>query len=106
MPRDSANAGFSWQLARATRLTGVARYVGRQFYDNDQTNTFPSQMPAYATADLKVIHVSGKLALGVTINNLFNKPYYSYAIRNSAGTSFNAYPQAGRTFLLSAEYRL
>ena len=106
VPRDSANAGFSWQLARATRLTGVARYVGRQFYDNDQTNTFPSQMPAYATADLKVIHVSGKLALGVTINNLFNKPYYSYAIRNSAGTSFNAYPQAGRTFLLSAEYRL
>jgi iron complex outermembrane receptor protein len=105
VPRDAANAGFSWQ-AGMTRLTGVARYVGRQYYDNDQTNTFPSQMPAYATADLKLARVSGKLTLGATVNNLFNKHYYSYAIRNGAGTSFNAYPQAGRTFLLSAEYRL
>ncbi|HEY7674868.1 MAG TPA: TonB-dependent receptor [Burkholderiales bacterium] len=106
VPRDCVSAGISWQAARTVRITSVARYVGRQFYDNDQTNTFPSRMPGYATADLKLTHVSGKLTLSAAANNIFDKHYYSYAIRNGAGTSFNAYPQAGRTFLLSAEYRL
>jgi iron complex outermembrane receptor protein len=81
------------------------RYVGRQYYDNDQTNSFPDRMPAYATADLKLTHSVRNLSLSAAVNNLLNKHYYSYAIRNSAGTSFNAYPQPGRTLLASAEYR-
>lgn len=105
VPRDAVNAGFSWQPGGSTRLSGVARYIGRQFYDNDQTNTFPERMPAYVTADLKLTHVAGKFSFGASLNNLLDKRYYSYAIRNGAGTSFNAYPQPGRTFLLSAEYR-
>jgi len=105
VPRNAANAGFSWQLFEGTRLNGVARYVGRQYYDNDQTNTFPERMPAYTTADLKVTHVLRSWSLSLAVNNLLNKHYYSYAIRNGAGTSFNAYPQPGRTLLASAEYR-
>ena len=105
VPRNAANAGFSWQLFEGTRLNGVARYVGRQYYDNDQTNSFPDRMPAYATADLKLTHVLRGLGLSLAVNNLLDKHYYSYAIRNGAGTSFNAYPQAGRTLLASAEYR-
>ncbi len=62
-------------------------------------------MPAYAIADLKVTHVLRSLSLSLAVNNLLNKQYYSYAIRNGAGTSFNAYPQPGRTLLASAEYR-
>jgi len=62
-------------------------------------------MPAYATADLKLTHVLRSLGLSVAVSNLLDKHHYSYAIRNGAGTSFNAYPQAGRTFLASAEYR-
>jgi iron complex outermembrane receptor protein len=48
----------------------------------------------------------GKLTLGAAVNNLLNERYYSYAIRNGAGTSFNAYPQRERNFLLTAVYRL
>ena len=105
VPRSAANAGFSWLLFEGTRLNGVARYVGRQYYDNDQTNSFPDRMPAYATADLKLTHVFRGLGLSLAVNNLLDKHYYSYAIRNGAGTSFNAYPQPGRTFLAGAEYR-
>jgi len=105
VPRNAANAGFSLQLLEGTRLNGVARYVGRQYYDNDQTNSFPDRMPAYATTDLKLTHIVRNLSLSAAVNNLLNKHYYSYAIRNSAGTSFNAYPQPGRTLLASAEYR-
>jgi len=105
VPRNAANAGSSWQLHPNTRLSGVIRFVGRQYYDNDQANTFPGRMPSYATADVKLAHVVDKLSLSASINNILNKSYYSYAIRNGAGTSFNAYPQPGRSFLLSADYR-
>ena len=55
---------------------------------------------------MKFTHTTSKLTLGLALNNLSNKAYYSYAIRNGAGTSFNAYPQADQTVLLTAEYRL
>jgi iron complex outermembrane receptor protein len=106
VPRVKANAGITWQLVPNTRFSGIARYVGTQYYDNDQTNSFPSLMPAYAVVDVKFTTAVDKLTMGIAVNNLFNKLYYSYAIRNGAGTSFNAYPQADQTFLLTAEYRL
>ena len=106
VPRDAANAGFNWKFAGRTRLNLVTRYVGRQFYDNDQTNSFPTKMPAYATTDLKLTHSVGGANIGFSVNNLFDKDYYSYAIRNGAGTSFNAYPQWRRSVLLNLEYRI
>ena len=106
VPRVKINAGIALQLAPNIRFSGVARYVGTQYYDNDQTNTFPSRMPAYTVVDVRFMQTIGKLTVGIAINNLFNKLYYSYAIRNGAGTSFNAYPQADQTFLLTVEYRL
>jgi iron complex outermembrane receptor protein len=106
VPRVKANAGVAWQLAPKTRFSGVVRYVGTQYYDNDQTNSFPSLMPAYTVLDVKFTQTVDRLTLGFAVNNLFNKLYYSYAIRNGAGTSFNAYPQPDQTFLLTAEYRL
>ena len=105
VPRVKANAGVAWQLAPKTRFSGVARYVGTQYYDNDQTNSFPSLMPAYTVVDVKFKQTADRLTVGISVNNLFNKPYYSYAIRDGAGTSFNAYPQPDQTFLLTAEYR-
>ncbi|MBK5104539.1 MAG: TonB-dependent receptor [Burkholderiales bacterium] len=105
VPRNKADLGLSWQLAERTRLSGALAYVGEQYYDNDQTNTFPGQMPAYLTADAKLSHLAGPWTLSLSANNLTDKKYYSYAIRNGAGTSFNAYPMAGRNFLLSAAYR-
>jgi iron complex outermembrane receptor protein len=104
--REKVNAGASWRIAQNSRLNGVARYVGKQYYDNDQTNTFPSRMPAYTVVDLKFSQTLGRLTLGASVNNLLNEHYYTYAIRNGAGTSFNAYPQRERNFLLTAEYRL
>ena len=106
VPREAANAGFAWSVAERTRLNGVLRYVGKQFYDNDQTNTFPTQMPAYVTADLKLTLAAGGTNIGFSVNNLFDKDYYTYAIRNGAGTSFNAYPQWRRSVLLTLEYRI
>jgi len=105
VPRNSAKLGLSWQLADRTRLSGALAYVGRQYFDNDQSNTFPGQMASFVTADAKLSRVAGSWTFTLTGNNLTDKKYYTYAIRNGAGTSFNAYPMAGRNFLLTAAYR-
>jgi iron complex outermembrane receptor protein len=104
VPRVLANLRTAWLFAPKTQLIAAVSYVGHQRYDNDQDNTFPHLMPAYALADLKISHSTGGWNLSASINNLSDKKYYSYAIRNTAGTTFNAYPQAGRTFFAGAEY--
>ena len=105
VPRDSAKLGLTWQLAGNTRLAAALGYVGKQYFDNDQSNTFPGQMASYATADAKLSHAAGPWTFTLAGNNLTDKKYYTYAIRNAAGNSFNAYPMAGRNFLLTAAYR-
>jgi iron complex outermembrane receptor protein len=105
VPRNSAKLGLTWRLADKTRLSGALAYVGRQYFDNDQSNTFPGQMASFVTADAKLSRVAGPWTFTLAGNNLTDKKYYTYAIRNGAGTSFNAYPMAGRDFLLTAAYR-
>ncbi len=105
VPRSSAKLGFTWLSAAKTRVSASLGYVGRQYFDNDQSNTFPSQMASYVTADAKVSHVIGPWTFTLIGNNLSDRKYYTYAIRNAAGTSFNAYPMAGRSLLLTAAYR-
>ncbi len=105
VPRNAAKLGLTWQLADKTRLSGALGYVGKQYFDNDQANTYPGQMPSFVTADAKLIHTVGPWIITLAGNNLTDKKYYTYAIRNGAGTSFNAYPMVGRSFLLSAAYR-
>ena len=106
VPRETANAGFSWRFDERTQLRGVARHVGKQYHDNDQTNSFPTRMPAYDLFDVKLTHERRDWTASLAINNVSDKQYYSYAIRNGAGTSFNAYPQAGRTLQGTLELRI
>jgi len=105
VPRNSAKLGLNWRMAEKTRLSAAIACVGKQYFDNDQANTFPGQMASFVTADAKLSRVIGPWTLTAAANNLTDKKYYTYAIRNAAGTSFNAYPMAGRNFLLTAAYR-
>ena len=106
VPRSSAKLGVTWQFADKTLLSGALGYVGKQYFDNDQSNTFPGQTASFVTADAKLRHVAGPWTFTLNGNNLTDKKYYTYAIRNAAGTSFNAYPMAGRSLLLTVAYGL
>jgi iron complex outermembrane receptor protein len=108
VPRDQAKLGVAWAVADKTRVSGALGYVGKQYFDNDQANDFAGgQMPSYVTADLKLGHVIGPWSFTLAGNNLTDRKYYTYAVRGGAvaATNFNAYPMAGRTFLLTAAYR-
>ncbi len=105
VPKHTANLKLAWQFASRSVFAADLRYVGKQRYDNDQANTFPTQMPAYSVTDLRVTHEVAGWTLTFAVNNLFDKRYYSYAIRNAAGTSFNAYPERPRWLSFVAEHR-
>ena len=105
VPQAIATTGVAWSMTGQRRLNVNARYVGRQYYDNDQANTF-RRMPAYTLVDAKLEQKLGRATLAFEVRNLFDKEYYSYGIRNGAGTSFNAYPQPERALYLSLAYRL
>jgi iron complex outermembrane recepter protein len=107
VPRRLATLRAAWQAAPSTLVTAATRYVGRQRYDNDQANLF-RDMPSYSVTDLKIAHRRGRATWGLALNNAFDKRFYSYAIVDSptAPTTFNAYPEAGRTVMGTLELAL
>ena len=103
VPAQSLAAGGTWRIAGRTDLGLFARYVGTQRFDNDQANTFMT-MPTYTTVNAKLTHQAGGWLLAATLSNLTDRKYFSYGIRNAAGTGFNAYPAAERALFVSAQY--
>ena len=106
VPHETFSLGTAWSVSESTRLGASLVHIGKQRYDNDQTNTFPSQMPSYQTLGLQFSHRISGATLRASATNLLNNKYYSYAIRNGAGTSFNAYPQPGRSILFGIEFTI
>jgi len=105
VPRHKLRLGTSWAIDGRTRLNAVLNYVGRQFMDNDESNTLGSMIPAYTVIDLKMLHERGPLKLTAAINNLTNEKYYNYAVRSQfVADRYNAYPLPGRTYTMTLEY--
>jgi iron complex outermembrane receptor protein len=105
VPRHKVSAGGTIRLAPTTRFAATMNYVGEQVFDNDQANTATRRMPDYVTVDIKMTHQLRKLLLSVAINNLFDEKYFSYAIRNAPGTSFNALPARERNVWFTVKYQ-
>jgi len=103
VPARTLAAGGSWRFAPRTDLDLFARYVGTQRFDNDQANTFMT-MPTYLTVNARLAYQGGGWLLAATLLNLTDRKYFSYGIRNAAGTDFNAYPASERAVFVSAQY--
>ena len=105
VPRQLLTLNAAWRISEGNNIAASSRYVGTQRYDNDQINSF-ALMPSYSLFDIKYSRSIGNWTWGVSADNLFNKRYYSYGIRNGAGTSFNAYPELGRKVMVSGELKI
>jgi len=107
VPRHLASLRLFWRAADRTLFGATANYVGHQRYDNDQDNSFPRVMPAYALFDIKLSQEWADWRYSAAISNLFDKKYFSYGlvdIFGQCGTPTCVYPQAGRAFFASAEH--
>ncbi len=108
VPRQRAALTGRKSWIQGTSVYGEVSYVGKQYFDNDQTNDFVEQMPAYVLVDVRLAQQLGRWRLSATVQNLTDRKYFSYGIRSLnplTPTRFNAYPAAERGIFLSAEYR-
>ena len=102
-PRYTLNAGLEWSFMDKARADLHVRWVGSSVFDNDQTNTFGSDIPAYTVADLKVSVRSGKWLINAGVRNLFDEQYFSYGVVTGMPT-YSAFPQPERTVFASGQY--
>jgi iron complex outermembrane receptor protein len=114
--RWSGYAGLTWEIVqKLLTLDVTSRLYGPRRMDNDQINVQPL-IPAQATVDVKLGGQYDRFFWSAAVLNLFDKHYFDYAI-SSGGIAggpffppglpptiglFNAFPLAGRTFLLQA----
>ena len=106
VPRQRLTLSPSWTMSEQTTLSANANYVGPQYFDNDQTNTFGQKMPAYTTVDMKLLHREGSWLLAAAVNNLFNSQYFTYGVASTfTAGRYNAYPMQGRNLSLNASYQ-
>jgi iron complex outermembrane receptor protein len=112
----SGYAGLTWEIVqKLLTLDVTSRLYGPRRMDNDQINVQPL-IPAQATVDVKLAGQYDRFFWSAAVLNLFDKHYFDYAI-SSGGIAggpffppglpptiglFNAFPLAGRTFLLQA----
>jgi iron complex outermembrane receptor protein len=106
VPSDKVNAQVSLLFTQRTRAILAASWVGEQYFDGDETNSFGRRMPAYSVVDLIFSHDQGNWTLAAGVKNLFNERYFTYGLANvpTPGT-FVAYPAAERFLFASAQYQ-
>jgi iron complex outermembrane receptor protein len=106
VPNLLATVRAGWEFLPRTRLSAIYTYVGKQRYDNDQANRF-QEMPSFGLADLRLSYDWRGWRFAAAVNNLFDEKYFNYGIVNNPinPTTYSAYPQAGRTWFASVEYR-
>jgi len=114
--RWSGYVGLSWDILQKLLVLDVtSRVFGPRRMDNDQINQQPL-IPGEATVDVKLGGQYSHFFWSASVLNLFNQHYFDYAIASggiAAGPFFpsglpptiglfNAFPLAGRTFLVQA----
>jgi iron complex outermembrane receptor protein len=101
--RNTASAGVVWNiLDERLVFTGDVRFVGSRRMDNDQANRQPL-VPAVTLVDVRLGGRFDRYFWSVAVQNLFDQEYFDYAVASTTALGrYNAYPLAGRTFMVRA----
>jgi iron complex outermembrane receptor protein len=106
VPVHKLNLGGAWAISEQTLLNSSVTYVSAQFMDNDEANTLGMKIPAYTIADIKLAHKIGPWQLSSSVNNLFDRKYYNYAVSSQFTPGrYNAYPLPGRMLFVGVSYQ-
>ncbi|HTL25033.1 MAG TPA: TonB-dependent receptor [Burkholderiales bacterium] len=107
VPTHKLNAGFAWNPTPRSQLTGSLLATSSQYLDNDEPNTLGVKIPRALIADLKYAYRFAWGRVALSVNNLFNRSYYTYAVRSQfTADRYAVYPLPGRTVGLTVEFKL
>ena len=104
VPSVSGNVSLDYDLDSQTNTSLGYKYMGKQRAGNDPTYLLPKSK-AYQIIDFNINHQIKNFKLKASINNIFNRKYYTNLIKSAAwsGNKPYAYPQPGRTLFLGLE---
>ncbi|MDT8991777.1 TonB-dependent receptor [Curvibacter sp. APW13] len=101
VPRQTASFGANWRPAAGHSVDGVLTWVSSQ----SPTFTNQCEMPAYTTMDARYAYQTTRWELALGVKNLADAKYYTQAFRCTGGVTASIYPEAGRAFTASAQWR-
>jgi iron complex outermembrane receptor protein len=97
-PTGLFNSSLDWLLDKETRATFRVRYLSRQVYEGDETNSL-GRIPAYAITDIQIRTKKSQWTISAGVNNLFDKRYATFGgygfvslTPSSSGNSYFYYP--------------
>ncbi len=103
VPRHAASLGAGWKFMPKARIDAALRYIGEQRFDGDELNTFDQKMPSYTVVDMKLAYDQADWRFTASIQNLFNKDYFSYGVFTGFPT-YSALPAPERMLYVTARY--
>jgi outer membrane receptor protein involved in Fe transport len=99
-PPYSMSLRANWRQSAHTRWDGGVIWVGPQYVDTINSCT----MPGYAVSDIRYSRdLSRVVQVSLSLNNLMDHKYFTYAAKCSAGLATDIYPEAGRMVMATAK---
>ncbi len=109
-----AGSSLTYQVFKNFDVTGLTKYVGKQFLDN--TSNEGRKIDPYFTNDLRITYAlrpawMREIGISLLMNNIFDVHYSSngYTWGYNSGTDIHRqnyyYPQAGRNYLVMVTLR-
>lgn len=113
-PTTIANSNIVWSPVKNFNINFISSYVSKQFIDN--TSSDERSLDAWFVNNLKFDYSFGtqifeKIKLHLMVNNVFNHEYesnawvYSYISGGERLNMAGLYPQAGRYFMVGADFK-
>ena len=102
VPTQTLTARIGYRLTENRRLALATQWVSAQRITEDFNNSCAVQIPSYAVTNLRYSEKVQDWTLAASILNLADRQYYNYRTMCSASLK-SVYPEAGRTFMLSAQ---
>jgi iron complex outermembrane receptor protein len=103
-PDQTFTGRVTYRMDEQQQLSLAANWVAEQRISGDYDNSCSEQMPSYATWDARYMRNLKDWDFSATVLNLADRSYYSVRTRCNASLK-SIYPEAGRTYVLSAQYK-
>lgn len=102
--RQSVTARWSYRQSDTQQWLLITHWVSSQRIGDDYANLSAQRVPSYALVNVRYNHRVAAWTFSASVNNALDRAYYSYRT-NVDDSKKSVYPEAGRTFLVSAQRR-
>ena len=100
-PKEILSLKADFDLSNKNMVSIIWRHISEQYIAGDFTNQ--NSMPSYSLTDVRYSVSFYDLDISMTVKNLFDKSYFSYATMNSG--SYAVYPDQGRSYFVNIRHK-